>query len=211
MSDRNISEIILSLEEKVESLTKQVANNESLLKNLLNSVNRLVRQGAAPSAPTVAPPAVATAAPPAAATAAPAMEPELEEPKSRFERLKEMHGITDQTTNVQDLKSGFRKIDRAAVSASNINVKKTSVTQQVTYQGTPLIVAAIEIKNLNGKIVESCRTNQKGIWVASLEPGDYIVFVIKRFVRESKQPIEAIYEISVAASDSAVVLETKDL
>ncbi len=84
--------------------------------------------------------------------------------------------------------------------------KIVQVTQRVVDKNQKSIfLADVEIKNVNGEVVQKIKTNSVGKWSTNLEPGQYRVNVYKR-ENASRQKINISQDISVDSVKSIQIL-----
>jgi hypothetical protein len=208
---RSSSEILLSLEEKVDTLIKYYQNVDYSQKVILGQINSLKMQfEAAKNAPA---PSVQKFNPPIV-TAIPEMVKSnqnlISQPKSDFGKLAEKHGIDveeavqeEEMTEEQGIRQGLRN-QRVVNNSSN----KQAVSQALKRpDNTPLFLASIEILDATGGVVKQTRTDAKGFWKAVLSEGTYTVHVIKKFPNDPLQEnIDKSYSISIPSSAKPIIL-----
>ena len=86
--------------------------------------------------------------------------------------------------------------------------KKVPVSQRITDStGKDLFMAAVNILNENKELITQTKTNATGKWQAHLKPGKYHVHVVKTDTA-TKVKIEATQEVMVPNSDTVVILPT---
>lgn len=160
---RNMTDLVLDLEQKVQHLSRLITNQEANIRLILDRVNTIFAQLNSPALGEVV-------------EQPPAPKPYEEKAKvSKFEKMKEAYGITDDEVEIQ--KSAPR---RREPNLSESPKNKIAVSQLITDRSAkPLIMGMVEIYR-DSSMIRSVRTNQVGVWKASLEPGNYEVKFSKR-------------------------------
>lgn len=199
---RKASDIILSLEQKVDQLIKSNAAldfNVKILSNKLNSVLDALSQGAiqsqSPSFAT-APPAPYTAATPLDPVATPVMQattqslPILKEHSLQIDRAPEGFRRTSRPDGATTPPSAptvnappvVQTIPTSQQQEMPANMSKIAVQQRVVDRnGKAVFLADVEIKDVsNGQVAYKGRTSSVGKWVAPLPAGRYQVTISKR-------------------------------
>lgn len=219
MSDepRKATEILLSLEEKVNTLVKIVSVYDMNTKIILNRVNKIhayiemlereVVEHAAPKHPTAA--------------------SQLGEPDPIDEGPIETSA--EHVITMTDKPMGHRRTPRAETYVSEVlpavpvqepevrhakvdNERKVPVTQRVTWQDASgavkdLFMAEVSIFNDQKELVTKTKTNAAGKWQAYIKPGMYTVNVTKTDTA-TKKKLEALQDIDVEDSKTTVILPT---
>lgn len=91
-------------------------------------------------------------------------------------------------------------------------VARTSIQQKLVYKedNKPIAMASVEVYKDNGneglKAVKTAKTNATGKWTAALEPGEYLLKVMKKET-STKSRIDSQFEIEIPASKEPVNLE----
>lgn len=96
---------------------------------------------------------------------------------------------------------------------SNSSKTKRVVRQKVVYPNTmssetplPVILANIKITNSDKKVInEKIKTDPKGVWTASLEPGEYFYHITK--APQGKKPLVDIYKPFSVSDNSTDPIE----
>jgi hypothetical protein len=90
--------------------------------------------------------------------------------------------------------------------------KKITVSQQILLpDGKGVFLAGVEISDAAGEIIKQTRTNAKGRWMAPLLAGEYMVHILKRQNETLKVPIELRYKITIPESEKPLELPTPEL
>ena len=213
---RKASDIILELEEKTRLLTRLVSNMDNNSKLILDRLNHIgsrvdklyerVFQNSAPPQPG-----------PQQRVSATQPEIMVAQPISNTAVDYDEYGHPELTEEV--LPKGQRRNVRTTKEQSR---GKVPVSQQImTPDGKAIFLANVEIlkSKENPKrgepaetLIKQTRTNAKGRWIAALEPGNYIVHVMKRMSADgSKLPVELRYSVSIPESDSPLELPIPEL
>jgi hypothetical protein len=88
----------------------------------------------------------------------------------------------------------------------NTSDKKVPLVQRITdHSGKDLFMAEVSVLNLNKELVFKTKTNAVGKWMANLKPGKYVVNIVKTDTT-TKKKIEATQEINIANSNSVLTL-----
>lgn len=212
---RKVSDAILNMESKVDNIVSLAKNTDNTIKILLGRINDLskllepqlqqrrqqqqqFRENATNKSTYIpADNGIIVAAP-------------------MTEELVEYDEFGHPELSVEVLPKGQRRTSRAQMGDGDTG-KRVSVSQQILSEdGKPVFLANVEIlkHNPNPKrgdpietLVKQTRTNPKGRWIAPLEPGEYIVHVVKRQSADgSKLPVELRYNVSIPNSDSPLEL-----
>lgn len=206
---RKVSDIILSLEEKVNTLTKIVSVYDMNTKIILDRVNKiyayiemLQREMAAEQLPAssgfVEEPAVIQ-------TSVENVLQEADSPPARGRA-----GRSESYTSPEVLPA----IQEAPAPkmARQDNDRKIPVLQRVTLAGPDgakdMYMAEVTILNDQRELVVKTKTNAAGKWQAYLKPGIYSIGIIKTDTA-TKKKIEAMQDnVHVADSNTTVILPT---
>jgi hypothetical protein len=206
---RKATDILLALENKIDTLQKLVFNQDMLLKLIADKSNKIY-----------------------------AYINELQKEYSQSEQNQEqleddtprIINITnkDQIVEAKNIDIGSRRINRVpsdaqvqqpaiiaipntpsektqqpSVSTGN---KKVPVIQRVSDPtGKDLFMATVNILDENGNEIHKTKTNAAGKWQATLKPGEYEVKITKTDTT-SKKILEGIQKIKVPASNSTFTL-----
>lgn len=212
---RAATDILLSIESKLDVLEKRCQNSENLLKLLLGRFNQFLpsSQKQSVSQPSIPEDIV--------------VKNNFDNrPKTdKFIQLAAKQGIVinDKADNipkniitaVPQFNDDVDTMTEAKVRGNvrgqrgpKIEGGKSSVSQMLTgNNNVPLFLANIEILNENNELINQTRTNTKGRWLTALAPGNYQVHVVKNFPADSgKKTIDTTYEILVPSSAQPVEL-----
>ncbi len=187
---RKISDIIIDLEAKVETLSKQVQNIDNNIKLILN---RLSQNN------TVKTPSL----PPNSNEIQGAKSINLQDIKNNLENIKLENA--QQIKKVEEEKDfDFPQVDDS--SGSKPSGRKVAVQQRITYSdGKNICLANVEIKSSTGELIKKLRTNAMGKWIAVLEPGNYIISVLKS-ANKTNPDVELSYPVIIPESDRPIEL-----
>lgn len=187
--ERKASEILLQLEHELKQLTGYVKTIDFNLKLLLSRVNSsasltadvtpVVKQVETPSPSAFSMPTVeAVGIPPLAFPSSPAASVV---PKNQKTAKK--------------------------VTSSEASSTKMPVQQRVIFpDGRNVMLANVEIYDLQNNLAKKTKTNSAGKWNATLIPGKYFVMVSKS-IPNSKKPVEKRFEIEIPVSDAPIELD----
>lgn len=207
---RKATDIVLSLEEKINTLTKIVGVYDMNIKIILDRVNKiysyiemLQREMAADQ------------------NAGPVQN--IQSDKDIVEADSE-HALT-----VSDKPMNHRRTPRSEMYTSEVlpatpiqapptqvvssdNNKKVPVIQRVTWVAADsttkdLYMAEVSILNENKELVSKVKTNAAGKWQAYLKPGSYTINIVKTDTA-TKRKIEALQDIQVNDSNTTLTLPT---
>jgi hypothetical protein len=197
---RSATDILLSIEVKLNILDQRIQNSEYLLKSLLSKANKTQ---SIPPQPTVQS----------------NINKENFENRPKTNRFFEM--AQDQGVDLDNPKAIYKPVESSEMVESESRAPtrgqrgqkpnggaKISVSQILSRGNDPLFLASIEILDLNDELIGQTRTNNKGRWMQALSPGEYQVHITKRFPPESgKKPIDTMYNINVPSTDKPYELD----
>lgn len=208
--NRKATDILLSIESKLEALLNYHKSQDLNLKTLSNKINNLseVKQpliqknesnnnvfAVTAEAVDVAPFVTANKS--------------LPQPLSMEDSI---IGIRRSSRDQLDDKTEFKDYDRHVIHTKNelpilskeksVEVKHVQITQRVVNKNQQSVfLAEVEIKDLDDNLVSKTRTNSVGKWSATIPSGKYRVSVNKK-ESSSKQKIEALQDIYIDGSKS---------
>ena len=194
MDSRKASDILLSIEQKLDQLLLVITANDLTMKVIANKLQNLIDKNQNISALPVE----------NFLPTASILSPEKEEIDINSE------------FNIQEEKnpSGVRRTSRSSSDSSdsfftesrvNKNISKIPITQRVVDKnGKSLFLADVEFFNEKSETVEKVKTNSVGKYQAQLFPGNYKV-IIKKLEPLSKAQLESVQTISV--DDNISILE----
>lgn len=182
---RKASDILLMLEAKVETLSKHIENVDNNIKLILNrlAANNAIKQGV----------------------------------YSKEEVISDKNDKIADTMNniVLEQNKSAKKVeeekdydfpqveDDLLPKASG---RKVAVQQRITYSdGKNICLANVEIKNSVGQSIKKMRTNAMGKWIAVLEPGNYMVNILKS-ANKTNPDVDLNFPISIPESDRPIEL-----
>ncbi len=173
--ERSASEVLLSLEDRIENL-------EGLVRSIDHNVKLLLSRQNAP-----------VATPPAPVVRATAEAPSVIVPTPKERNAPSVEAVE------------FVQEEQENPS------KKRVVQEKLTYaDGKVIILAQVEVFDINGKLADKRKTNNAGKWTSSLLPGKYTIRVAKQ--RTSLKPqVTGQYEIVVPPGDKPLQLESRKL
>lgn len=216
-NNRTATDILLNLEQIITTLDKRIQNSETLLKLLLSKFNDskqtvpMVQNTPVQQTNPVPQNNIATT------NVINKDNFETRTVTNKFSELANSYGISVEETFAKEASSGNMseaktrgnsRVQRSSTTA----VAKSAVSQTLNHGTSPLFLANIEFFNQNGDLVSQTRTNTKGKWLMTLEPGNYNVHVTKRFPPDSgKSSIDTNYNIEVFSSDKPVELNPLSL
>lgn len=217
-SPRKASDIILSLEHKIDQLMKTNISldlNIKILSNKLNEVIKVMGSGGAVSPP-----------PPSSMPSASAF---VEENTSQFQDPKSIPVKQELAIPITNAPSGFRRTSRPETYApaqsnepptivippnamqttpeARVEGNKVAASQRIIDKnGKAIFLANVEITNVDTRQVEyRTRTSGVGKWSASLPVGKYQV-VIKKSESATKQQLEQTQNLTIDGSNSTIDL-----
>jgi hypothetical protein len=207
-NNRTAIDILLNLEQKVFTLDKRIQNSETLLKLLLAKFNdsaSVQNHTVLQNIPVVQP------------TIINKDNFESRPVTNKFSELASAYGIPiDEQVAKDSISGNMSEAKNRGSSRINRNttnlVSKSAISQTLNYETSPLFLANVEFFNKNGELISQTRTNTKGKWLMTLEPGNYNVHVSKRFPPDSgKKSIDTNYNIEIFSSDKPVELNPLSL
>lgn len=167
---RKVSDILLSLEEKIIVLMKSISLNEMNNKLILDRLNKLVSQQITANKENIITPIMVVDKP---------------TPTTPIEMAKTPPKLKRQPVNNQSAEK---------------NKSKIPVAQRITNaQGKDVFMADVEIYDDKNDLIEKIKTNTIGKWQAYLQPGNYIIKISKIINPETKERLEKIQEIKIDA------------
>jgi hypothetical protein len=173
--ERSASDVLLSIEERVEVLEGAVKSIDHNVKLLLSRQNAKLAASSVKLLPSQMP---------AAETPTPA-QPQAEAPT-------------------------VEAVEFVQVQKDNPNAKRV-VQEKLTYMDSKVIILAqVEIFNMNGECIDTRRTNNTGKWTSSLRPGKYTVRVAKQQTSVKPQ-VTGQYDIVVPPGNKPLQLENRKL
>jgi len=199
---RSSTDILLELEQKLDTLGKRFQVIEHLQKIILGKLNAKVDV-----APTLQKTEVKNVNPSVVNKDNFEQRPKT----SSFADLAAQHGVKVEDDVTTDL---IEAVDTREVSVRGSrgpvikhSGQKKNVIQYVRFpDGKPILLASIEILDLNDEILNRTRTNTKGSWKAPLLPGIYKIHLLKNYLGDdSKKPIDLTYEIEVSDDEETSV------
>lgn len=229
---RTATDVLLSIESRLDTLERRVQNSENLLKITLGRLNEALAGAQAPqvSQSVISPSSQSTSHP------RPVVNRENFDgrPKtSEFAKQAAQFGMDVEDDEPQKIEQTFvakpndetELVDhdeliegpgRSAATRGQRGPKskgaKASVSQVLNAGEAPLFLANVEIFDETGQLVNQGRTNTKGRWLMALEPGEYQVHVSKRFPPDSgRVPVDTTYQISVPQANKPLELDLLDV
>jgi|ERR1700722_3598683 len=205
---RKASEVVVSIEDKVNTIIQSMSVYNMNIKLILDRVNKIynyIEQGnaQAPETQVVGPtvPPTPQSDKEIVQTSAEHVLTVAEEPSSlRRTARSESYTSPKPEPPIQDI---HRKSDQPGSSE-----KKVPVVQRITdSKGKDLFMAYVSIMNDQKEVIQKTKTNANGKWQAHLKPGKYFVEVMKTDTA-TKEEIKAMQELSIPNADSVVTLPT---
>lgn len=177
--ERTAVEVLLSIENKLETLIKTVSVNDLTQKIILDRLNKLVS----------------------------GLVPVSEEEKNKIESVKIQKG--EKISAITEPQGQRRIIKSEIKSQTSHHTKKIPVTQRVTDgTGKDLFMAKVEFLNSENEIVDKTQTNANGKWQMNLFPGNYSVKITKtvKTKEDEQKKLEALQSLEVKEEDSTIVM-----
>lgn len=225
---RTATDILLSIEAKLNTLEGRIKNSENILKITLGRLNEAL---AGTQAPQASQSVISSPQPTSYPRQVVNRENFDDRPKtSEFTKQAAQFGIDVEDNTPERIEQVFvaKPLDetelvdhdeliespsRGTATRGQRGPKskgtKTSVSQVLSAGETPLFLANVEIFNETGQLVNQARTNTKGRWLMALEPGNYQVHVLKRFPPDSgRVPVDTTYQISVPPANKPLELNS---
>lgn len=185
---RKATDIILSLEEKVNNLIKIVAVYDMNIKIILDRVNKIYSY-------------------------IDILQKEYDEDQKAPEQ--EIFKSPEHPIAVAENITGQRRTSRVEIpieieEAPIVAGKKIPVSQRVSYQtGNDVkdaFLAEVSILDSNKQLLKKTKTNPSGVWQELLKPGNYTVNIVKTNT-STKEKLEASQEITVRNSNEPITLK----
>lgn len=201
---RKASDILLSLEDKVNNLTKMISVYDYNTKIILDRVNKIFAYIDALQKED-------------ALLAQQNAQQPIQSENDLFPQYQEKEIIQTSTehliTEETDPK-GHRRTARSETYTQpetkqvGSSDKKIPVIQRITdHTGKDIFMAEVSILNKNNEIVYKTKTNAVGKWQAHLKTGNYTVSIVKTDT-STKKKIEAMQDIVVNDSSPTMTLPT---
>jgi hypothetical protein len=203
---RLASEILLSLEDKVNSLVKIVSVYDFNTKLILDRVNKMYAYINKLENETIQEQTVQT-----------------QFPQTQIKKPEIIQPPTEHLITIEDNPKGQRRTARvetytAPQSTPQIaqptqtkqsktdSDRKVPVVQRVTdHAGKDLFMAEVIVLNADKELISKTKTNAAGKWQAYLKPGLYTVNIVKTDT-QTKNKLEAMQDITVSNSDTTITL-----
>lgn len=229
---RTATDILLSIESRLNTLEKRVQNSENLLKITLGRLNEALAGAQAPQAqPSIVSPSPQPTSYPRQVVNRENFDDRLKTSEfakqaSQFgmdveddtpQRIEETfvakpHDETEHVEHDELIEGPGRSKSTRGQRGPKSKGSKASISQILSAGETPLFLANIEIFDATGQLVNQARTNTKGRWLMALEPGEYQVHVLKRFPPDSgRVPVDTTYQITVPPANKPLELDPLDV
>ncbi len=196
MSDRKATDILLSIEQKVQLILGHNKNQDLLMKTLLNRLQALEEQTPAPS--------IVENVDPKTKQQLPGLKPGVRIGSQITRETTEVPEEKIDTIELESKPTGQRRDLRYV--PSNYDGKPIPVQQKLLYEdGRAIVTAQVEILS-NGNLVKSLKTNATGKWTNTLNPGTYTVRFSKK-ATSTQKAVEAETTIDIPVSQEPVQLK----
>jgi len=187
LKDRTVSEVILDLEKKIDTLTKLYYNSDMLLKNILNKLNS--NQENKSTIPQEI------------------IKPSIKEEQTPDNFFTDSDSIIEEskapTSKRRDSRPESYKLNTPATPISNQDSERVPVMQLVKdYKNKNVFMAEVIVSDSDNNIVLKTKTNAAGKWQAYLKPDRYLVKVLK-VDQSTKRQMEKT-EIIIVSHDSTI-------
>lgn len=194
---KKATDVLEELSADVKTLLGYVRNIDNNHKILLNQINQLSKKisekSLSPAPPPLSNPTHPIVAKPPPKDMGPVLGDEglfaLEQASKDSKRNKKVSN--EDKLEEEAIPKGNRRTARGKKSENNKS--EIVIGQSITMDnGKIAFLANVQIFDSSGQLIKQTRTNTKGKWLASLEPGDYEVYVVKRVDNktiENKYPI----------------------
>jgi hypothetical protein len=194
---RKASDIIVELEAKIDTLSRHIQNIDNNIKLILNRLS----QNNTIKTPSLPPDSNEISG--VKKSNLPEIYPNVVAGYYGSEEIK--------SDNIQPIKKveEEKDFDFPQVETENSTTtpgRKVAVQQRITYSdGKNICLANVEIKNASGVSIKKLRTNAMGKWIAVLEPGNYIVSVLKS-ANKTNPDVELSNSVVIQESDRPIEL-----
>lgn len=199
---QSATDLLLSLERKIDLILKYYKNMDNNLKLVLNQINSQKSENV-----TIVDKKVSI---PEELKVINKDNFENRIKTNKFEEFAASRGIdaSSETEEESDDKlldspSGRGNLSQRGVKAVTKTGGKSVITQSIINKdGNNLYLASVEITDaVTGDLIKQCRTNTAGKWMAQLQPGDYTVKITKQFPAEKNMaPINVTYNVTTPPS-----------
>lgn len=189
--ERNLSEIIIELEKKIDDCLKGIQNQSLINSTLIGRLDQLLAQLKAPV--KVDP----------VKKQMPAVTSEVRPPgrPKKNEALKPVVAKSPEPEVVEMVKSPEPEVKK---------MKNVFVRQQVVYENdSPVRLAKVAVVNSEGKQIGDTMTDNVGKWKMNLAPGKYHAVILRKALPEIRLPeINKRINFEVPDQSEPLVLET---
>ncbi len=213
-NNRKATDVLLSIESKLESLLNHHKSQDLNLKILSNKINSFID-----SLPSLLESSKSNKAPQQKITVEAVDTSRNIEVKSELPLYIENNptGNRRVSRDHQEDKSDFKDYDLQKnsnsfpeISNKKENPQETNFVVQVTQRVTDknqksVFLAEVEVKDLSGNVIHKTRTNSVGKWSGTIKPGNYRIFINKK-ESSMKQKIEVSQDVNLDSSKSMVIL-----
>jgi len=205
---RKATDVLISIESKLESLLNHHKSQDLNLKILSNKLNTLVD-----ALPKLIEATKEKPAPPKFTVEIADSAPQLTKINSDSNIKLEVTPQSDRRAS-RDSDDYFRDYDdkslviekKIEAPVNKVTDKIVQVTQRIIDKNQKSIfLADVEIKSLGGDFSQKAKTNSVGKWSANLSPGQYRVSISKR-ESNTRQKIDVTQDISVDENKSIQIL-----
>jgi len=234
---RSGSDLLRDVEHKLDGLVRHVRNVDNNMKLVLSQINELMRALSQPEPRGdihLGPSGDVVFTPNQGAEVRQAKLGEGTEPPkkykfedlprtNKFEQMQSHYGLIEEPESEKivarpESEEAFDKYELVEESKKEGKARgqrvqhkdsnRVGVGQQILFSnGTPAYLASVEIFNSDGLQIKQIRTNTKGHWVAPLDPGEYMVHVVKHVPPESdKESIDIRYKVEIPPSEKKLEL-----
>jgi hypothetical protein len=211
---KKISEVIIELNQKIDTLLGY-AHNQDLLIKLLNKkildLEKLLSNK--PNPPGIVQESHEISKVSEKRKTIPGLKADVHLNNNKLQKIEE--NVTEDELpqeNQISIETNFIGQRRTAryskAENSTAEVKSVAVQQLILYPDKKNVcLAHVEIFNENNNLVKKVKTNAMGKWMATLDPGIYKINVSK-VAAGNKPPVELSYEVEIPISDRPLELPT---
>lgn len=187
-SKRTATEVLLNIEDRVNSIYNFMQNLDNTTKLILNKLNNLEKNNANNQSKVIT----------SFGITAPSVSAPLDNPNPKKEKNNKKNKVNMPS-----------KLEETAPNNLDENKKIVSVSQKILHSdGTEATFADVEIFNSIGESIAVTKTNTSGRWIKTLNPGNYKAKISKKGNGKTHQDLNLNFSFSVKDSDSPIELPT---
>lgn len=186
---RTATEVLLNIEDKINSIYNFMQNLDNTTKLILNRLNNLERNNLNNQ------PKVITSF----GVSAPSVSAPLDDPSLKKEK----------NSNKKAKINTPKKLEETQPQNLDESKKIVSVSQKILHSnGSEATFADVELFDSDGNSITTTKTNTSGRWIKTLNPGNYKAKIYKKGNGKDYQDLNLNFSFSVKDSDTPIELPT---